>query len=194
MRILLKFISFSFHKLSSESTSILAAFNNWAPKHTGAPWTARSEEKRGRESYEENPSFHMLTTPLWKTCLARIFASERRRARRNAAKSRKEKRDSRARTWGKRGKDRGVEDGSGRAGRECHKPSIEIRDCRMQPSRCRARVRPRLLVHATVILSLSRLFYASCMRDSVIPAGCIHYDECRARSPQQPSYLQQSGV
>lgn len=84
---------------------------------------------------------------------------------------------------------------SGNAKREFHMRTIKIRDCRIQPSlsvaRAANRPRHRLLVHATVILN-SRLFYLlSYMRDSVISTGCIHYDECRARSLQQSSYSQQ---
>lgn len=148
----------------------------------------RREVRKNAGEKATSQSFHMLTT-LCCGNVSRERASERRaKVRRKEFHREKERNDknSQARTQRKRGRKHGIEDRSGHAGRECHKRSIEIRDCNNLAAAAAHACRC-LLVHATVILSLSRLFYTSCVLHARLchsDIGCIHFSECLARSLQ----------
>jgi hypothetical protein len=91
----------------------------------------RREVRKNAGEKATSQSFHMLTT-LCCGNVSRERASERRaKVRRKEFHREKERNDgnSQARTQRKRGREHGIEDRSGHAGRECHKRSIEIRDC-----------------------------------------------------------------
>jgi len=125
------------------------SFWQLSTEHVDALQTPKSKEKRKRESWKsrkqrESKFSHMLMTLCCGKCVSRthvLFTNERVNERRERRKTEKNawrfasKDAKREITWC-----RGQKWSCRTIFKKCHKRSIEIRDCKIQPSRYRARV------------------------------------------------------